>query len=214
MFDIAWSEMLVIMVVALVVIGPKDLPRLVREVGKWTARARSMGRDFQRSFDDMVREADLQDIKKDLDSVRPSSIQRTIRNALDPDGAVQRSLTADPDPPPGPLVEPRRVDTDLAAPNLPVPGPAVAAVPDGVKAMASMAAKAGAATPRIEFGAERPPLRVRPEPLPTAEDLDAAAAALQAGEAAAETPAPRPLPAIAALTPEPATASADPVRQP
>ena len=55
MFDIAWSEMLVIVVVALIVIGPKELPRLVREVGRWTAKARSMAREFQRSFDDMVR---------------------------------------------------------------------------------------------------------------------------------------------------------------
>lgn len=92
MFDIAWSEMLVIMVVALVVIGPKDLPRLIREVGRWTAKARGMAREFQRSFDDMVREAELDDIKKGFEATRPANIVQSIRDAVDPGGELERSL--------------------------------------------------------------------------------------------------------------------------
>lgn len=92
MLDIAWSEMLVIMVVALVVIGPKDLPRLVREVGRWTSKARTMAREFQRSFDDMVREAELEDVRKGLDQVRPHNITKTIREAVDPEGDLDRAF--------------------------------------------------------------------------------------------------------------------------
>ena len=63
MFDIGWSEMAVILMVALIVIGPKDLPRVARTIGKWTGKARGMAREFQRSLDDMAREAELQDVK-------------------------------------------------------------------------------------------------------------------------------------------------------
>ena len=56
MFDIAWSELGVIAVVALIVIGPKDLPKVLRTIGQWTAKARSMAREFQSGIDDMVRE--------------------------------------------------------------------------------------------------------------------------------------------------------------
>ena len=59
MFDIGWSEMAVILMVALIVIGPKDLPRVARTIGKWTGKARAMAREFQRSLDDMAREAEL-----------------------------------------------------------------------------------------------------------------------------------------------------------
>ncbi len=66
MFDIAWSELLVIMVVALVVIGPKDLPRALRVAGSWVRRARGIAAQFQGTVDAMVREADMQDVRRDL----------------------------------------------------------------------------------------------------------------------------------------------------
>jgi sec-independent protein translocase protein TatB len=92
MFDLSWSEMLVIVVVALIVIGPKDLPRLVREVGRWTSKARGMAREFQRSFDDMVREAELEDIRKGLEKTRPGNIAKTIRETVDPEGEFDRAF--------------------------------------------------------------------------------------------------------------------------
>ena len=69
MFDLGWSEMAVIMLVAIIVIGPKDLPRVARTVGKWTGKARAMARDFQRSLDDMAREAELDEIKKAVEGL-------------------------------------------------------------------------------------------------------------------------------------------------
>ena len=64
MFDIGYSELLVIAVVALVVIGPKDLPRVMRTVGQWVGRARGMARHFRSGIDTMMREAELEEMEK------------------------------------------------------------------------------------------------------------------------------------------------------
>jgi sec-independent protein translocase protein TatB len=64
MFDIGWSELMVIGVIALIVVGPKDLPRMLRTLGQYTAQARSMAREFQRSMEDAAREADISDMKE------------------------------------------------------------------------------------------------------------------------------------------------------
>lgn len=64
MFDIAPSEFLLVAVVALVVIGPKDLPKAMRVLGYWVARARGVARQFRSGFDSMVREAELAELEK------------------------------------------------------------------------------------------------------------------------------------------------------
>jgi sec-independent protein translocase protein TatB len=73
MFDLGWSELLVIGVVALIVVGPKDLPRMLRTLGQYAGRARGIAREFQRSMDEAARQADideLKDVKKGLDDMR------------------------------------------------------------------------------------------------------------------------------------------------
>jgi sec-independent protein translocase protein TatB len=94
MFDIGWSEMALIVMVALIVIGPKDLPRVARSVGKWTGKARAMAREFQRSIDDMAREADLQDIKAEVDKLSRVDVRHRIEETIDPEGELRRSLAA------------------------------------------------------------------------------------------------------------------------
>ena len=64
MFDIGYTELLVIAIVALVVIGPKDLPRVMRTVGHWVGRARGMARHFRSGIDTMMREAELEEMEK------------------------------------------------------------------------------------------------------------------------------------------------------
>jgi sec-independent protein translocase protein TatB len=64
MFDIGYTELLVIAIVALVVIGPKDLPRVMRTVGQWVGRARGMARHFRSGLDTMMREAELEEMEK------------------------------------------------------------------------------------------------------------------------------------------------------
>src|SRR4051812_19481429 len=70
MFDIAWSELFVILIVALVVVGPKDLPKLMRTAGQWAGRARAMADQFRRSFDDMARQAELDELRTEVNRLK------------------------------------------------------------------------------------------------------------------------------------------------
>jgi sec-independent protein translocase protein TatB len=69
MFDISWTEFLLIGVVALIFIGPKELPAVLRTVGQWTRRIRSMAADFQGQFQEALREAEMADLKKQVDDI-------------------------------------------------------------------------------------------------------------------------------------------------
>jgi len=72
MFDLGWTELLVIGIVALIVIGPKDLPGMFRTLGRFTAKARGMAREFQRAMDDAADQAGVKDVTKDLrDATNP-----------------------------------------------------------------------------------------------------------------------------------------------
>ena len=73
MFDIAWSELLVIGIVAIIVVGPKDLPRLMRTFGHYAGKLRRMAADFQRQFEDAMREAELEEVRKAMQSVRDAA---------------------------------------------------------------------------------------------------------------------------------------------
>jgi sec-independent protein translocase protein TatB len=69
MFDISWTEFLLIAVVALIFIGPKELPSVLRTMGQWTRRVRSMASDFQSQFQEAMREAEMADLKKHVDDI-------------------------------------------------------------------------------------------------------------------------------------------------
>src|SRR5688572_32993101 len=84
MFEIGWTEMLVIAVVMIVVVGPKDLPKMLRTFGKTTAKLRSMAGDFQRQFNDALKEAELDDVKKSVDSLRSLNPTNEIKKHLNP----------------------------------------------------------------------------------------------------------------------------------
>ncbi len=74
MFDISWSELLVIVVVAVVVVGPKDLPRLMRTAGQWAGRARTMADQFRRSFDDMARQTELDELRREVQKLKDAPL--------------------------------------------------------------------------------------------------------------------------------------------
>jgi sec-independent protein translocase protein TatB len=69
MFDISWTEFLLVGVVALIVIGPKELPGVLRTLGQWTRKVRSMAADFQNQFQEAMREAEMTDLKKQVDDL-------------------------------------------------------------------------------------------------------------------------------------------------
>ena len=88
MFDIGWSELLVIAVVLVVVVGPKDLPAMLRTFGRTTKQLRSMAGDFRRQFDDALREAELGDVKSTVDEMRKLDPRKDIRAAMSPMKAI------------------------------------------------------------------------------------------------------------------------------
>ena len=83
MFDIGWSELLVIAVVAIVVVGPKDLPRLMRTFGKYAGKLRRAAADFQRQFEDAMRETEMEEVKKAIESVRDETSSIDLKASID-----------------------------------------------------------------------------------------------------------------------------------
>lgn len=89
MFDIGWSEMAVIAILALIVIGPKDLPSVLKTVGHWVRKARSLAREFQSGVDEMIRDADLEDAKKMIGGARNLDVDSLVEDAIDPTGSIK-----------------------------------------------------------------------------------------------------------------------------
>jgi sec-independent protein translocase protein TatB len=82
MFDIGWSEFVVIAVVALIAIGPKELPGVLRMVGQWMGKARKMAAEFQGQFQEAMREAEMADLKKSFDEVKEAATGFTSGNIM------------------------------------------------------------------------------------------------------------------------------------
>ena len=94
MLDIGWSEMMLIAVVAIMVIGPKELPRALRTIGQGIGKARAMTRDFQSSVNDMIAETELEDLRRSANSIGDFN----VNNLLDDTSAADLN-TATPPPP-------------------------------------------------------------------------------------------------------------------
>lgn len=92
LFDLGWSEILLIGVVALVFIGPKDLPKALRVAGYWVRKARTLSREFQSSIDQMIREAELDEVRQDLKKATEFDLDKEFHNTIDPTGSLGESL--------------------------------------------------------------------------------------------------------------------------
>ncbi|MBN9457045.1 MAG: twin-arginine translocase subunit TatB [Bosea sp.] len=167
MFDIAWSEMVLIGAVALVVIGPKDLPKVLRTVGQTVGKVRRMAAEFQGQFNEAMREAELADLKKQVEDVG---------------GSVSSALNSDYKP----IEEPK----DFAA-----PATEDAAKPVDEAALKEAEAKLAALPapempPPVDIAAEAPAAKPRRARKPKAETVAAAEAApADAAAAVDEAPA-------------------------
>jgi sec-independent protein translocase protein TatB len=137
-FDIGWSEMAVVLLVALIVIGPKDLPRVARTMGKWVAKGRSMAREFQSALEDMAREAELDKVKSEIEKAGRTDLGKTIENTIDPTGELGQAF--DPTARSGPKPkadagskakpEPAKTTDEPASPPASDAAPATAAAGD------------------------------------------------------------------------------------
>jgi sec-independent protein translocase protein TatB len=90
MFDIGWAEMMFVVIIAVLVIGPKDLPRAIATIGKYVRKARSMARDFQSGIDDLAKETELDEIKKDLQETTDFNLKKQVEDAVDPTGNFEK----------------------------------------------------------------------------------------------------------------------------
>jgi len=115
MFDISWSEFLVIGVVALILIGPKELPGVLRTLGQWMGKVRRMASEFQGQFNEAMREAEMEDLKKHIDS---------MTEGLDPIEQVRKEVESAVED--KPTTDAAASDAGSAAPTVPAPEAPVA----------------------------------------------------------------------------------------
>src|SRR5262247_1996328 len=111
MFDISWGELILIGVVALIAIGPKELPAALRTLGQWMTKIRRMANDFQNQFNEAMREAEMADLKKQVD---------TLTSGFDPIETVRREIeTAAEDKPPSALTTSEQATAPVPAADAP-----------------------------------------------------------------------------------------------
>ena len=96
MFDFAWTEIALIGVVALVAIGPKDLPVAIKAVSELVKKARRMAGEFQTHVDEMMKDADLKDVKDSFNELRRMDIKGKILGAVDGDRSIRNVMTDNP----------------------------------------------------------------------------------------------------------------------
>ena len=92
LLDFGMSELLLIGVVALVFIGPKDLPKALRVAGFWFRKARTLSREFQTSVEQMIREAELDEMRQELKKATEIDLEKQFRETIDPTGSLAESL--------------------------------------------------------------------------------------------------------------------------
>ena len=88
MFDIGWPELVIVALIALLVIGPKELPNALRTVAGWVGRMRALAREFQSGLDDIVRETELDKLKQEVDNAANVDLDDMVGNTIDPDGTI------------------------------------------------------------------------------------------------------------------------------
>jgi sec-independent protein translocase protein TatB len=115
LLDFGWSELMLIGVVALIVIGPKDLPKALRVAGFWVRKARTLSREFQSSIEQMVREAELDEMRQELKKATEIDLEKEFHQAVDPTGSLAESL------------KPPELPNFSESPKVPADGEALAA---------------------------------------------------------------------------------------
>jgi len=110
MFDFAWSEIALIGVVALIAIGPKDMPAAIKAIAGVVKKARRMAGEFQTHVDEMMREADLHEVREQINEIRNFDIRGEVEKAVDADGSLRATFASNP-------LEPTATPTVATAPG-------------------------------------------------------------------------------------------------
>ncbi len=126
MFDVSWTEILVIGAAALIFIGPKELPGALRTIGRFVSKARGMARDFQSNVEEMVRESELDELRKQVSSAATGDFTRDIEKQIDPKGDIAAAFAP-----------PELPSLDSSSPGTTTPGAAQASPPPSAPEPAS-----------------------------------------------------------------------------
>lgn len=92
MFDIGWPELFIVALITIIVVGPKELPRVLRTVTLWIRKMRAMARDFQDGIDDLAREADLDDMRQQIEGSAELDLEDDFEKSIDPTGELAESV--------------------------------------------------------------------------------------------------------------------------
>jgi sec-independent protein translocase protein TatB len=122
MFDIGWTEMALIAVVAVIVIGPKELPKVMRELGTWVARARGMSRVFMDQLEEMSRQSGIDEVRKEAEALRHINPAQQLEKTIDPDGTLKSQVSdlrniGTPEPSLPPPAPPKPSGEDASSPE-------------------------------------------------------------------------------------------------
>ena len=196
MLDIGWSELLVIAVVLIVIVGPKDLPPMIRAFGKTMASLRKMAGDFRSQFDEALKEADMDDVRQTISDVRNLNPTNSLRDAMNPlrqlGNEIKSDLQKATAAPDGLSSTPAPATGEPVAPLVSVPEPEMK-LPDAPPAVDAQVAAAVAA--------EEKPKRARSKSIAT---IEAEAVAAKPKRAARSKVAAAPETAATVKTSEPA----------
>jgi sec-independent protein translocase protein TatB len=125
MLDVGWTELVVIAIVLIIVVGPKDLPPMLRTFGKMMTKMRGMANDFRQQFDEALKEADLDDVRKTLSDAQKLNPANTIREAMNPlrqmgndiKADLQKATTSESKPKEPDMPAPAAVSADAVVPS-------------------------------------------------------------------------------------------------
>lgn len=92
MFDIGWQELFIVAVLAILVVGPRDLPRTLRTVMSYVRKAKGMAREFQNGIDEVAREVELDDIRQEANKIAHMDLEKEVKDAVDPTGSLNEDL--------------------------------------------------------------------------------------------------------------------------
>jgi sec-independent protein translocase protein TatB len=212
MLDIGWTELLVIAVVLIVVVGPKDLPPMIRAFGKMTANFRKMAGDFRAQFDEALREADMDDVRKTISDAQKLNPTNALRDAINPLRQMGEDLKADLQKAtqiPNPLADNK---TDLSPDDAQAqqaiesaePVSAAPEVPASVEPLTPASSSSAASAPLAQMAPVSDTKTVAGTQAATAAAAAVATAPVEAKPAAQKTRAPRKTPAKAADDAKPA----------